>query len=159
MNNLWYMQFNPRMVKFKNLTLPYQLSIIQWMAVDGTKWKLKDNAVRPRKKHVPEIVAKHGNKVFGVVVLPLEEIAKRIMEDLRKDPDEELKTFRAYHKWYMEAFDSQMKLSNHPPTNRWPCILPSNEDEEDSGPLADGFHRLHRYIEQGAKVIPCVFFP
>lgn len=152
------MQFNPRLVKFKNLTLPYQLSIIQWMAVDGEAWTLKDNAVKPRKKHVSEIIPQHGNKVFGVVVLPLEALGQKVFESFDETDKNDYKDFNGYHKWYMDAFDSQMKLSNHPPTNRWPCILASSKDEEDFGVLADGWHRLHRYIEQGAKIIPCVFF-
>jgi hypothetical protein len=147
-------KFKGKKVAFKNLTKPYQLSIIFYMACDGESWDdfITEYCDRNDFKHevvkyLPNYVEKYGNCKFGVMEIPIEVAKEEVFRDecLRND----FKTFEDYHKWYCGNW-----VEKHNDKDRWPCIL--SDDEESF--IDDGWHRFHRYCQLNCKTIPIVYY-
>lgn len=155
-------EFGGRVMRFRDLPVPAQLAMAYYMAVDGEAWELPEevqsSSVREIRKEFRELLPwfrkKYGSKRFGYVVIPMEAIKESILEDPYLV--EEIGTFDSY-----EAYDEWLhgqpgfRTNVHPTTNRWPVIL-SSEDEET---LQDGWHRLHAYYHQGARMVPALYYP
>jgi hypothetical protein len=157
-------EYGGKLVPFKDLTKPYQLAIIHYMAIDGEAWGLFGNMdcycnstpskiKRELEKNLPEYIKRHGRRKFGVMNLPIDICKKLIMkveaiagESLEKEHG----SFDEYHAWYT-TYD----MPNHTNRNPYPCILSSFNDEL----FQDGWHRFHRYVELKMKMIPCVYYP
>jgi hypothetical protein len=61
--------------------------------------------------------------------------------------------WKSYHDGYCAPHAGG--VPDHPRTNRWPVILSSTNEET----LQDGWHRLHCYVRQRARLIPAVRYP
>jgi hypothetical protein len=108
--------------------------------------------MREITKHFPEhrswYARKYGNKKFGYVEIPAGALIEAVMGDL--EIKDQFKEFEDYHDWYVR----QGHMPEHESRNRWPVIL-SHYDEET---LQDGWHRFHNYIQQGARMIPALYY-
>jgi hypothetical protein len=147
-----------RIARFADLSLAYQLSLAQYMAVDGTSWDSElidegifegDGVVVALTEAMPAFVRCYGEQQFGVASLPTSDLKRAVMagEELEVWAD-----WDAYHHWY--CLPSSGPVPDHPKLGRWPVVLSSTSEET----LQDGWHRLHCYARQGARVIPAVFF-
>lgn len=167
----WIKEFKPKTVAFKDLPRSHQLAIIHYMAVDGEAWSL-EGALRNANidlhyerwhysrwqrqvkillgKSLPVYIKKHGRRKFGVVDIPTAVLGEMTLKSNPVCKEYGWKSLEEIHKWYCRNFD----IPKHSNKNRWPCIISSFDDEV----LQDGHHRFHRYIQQGAKKIPCVFY-
>ena len=145
-------------VAFRNLPESHQMALVWYMAVDGDAWDelfiLRGNKTLKRniRKVLPKYVKKYGHLKFGMVDVPTEAIKAVIEQGF--DDDREFKDFDSYHKWYLLGQD----IPKHSRTNRWPCILDSSNRPAHWDILEDGWHRLHFYIKDGHKTIPCISY-
>lgn len=148
---------NYTLLPFRQLSLPFQLAIAYYLAVDGEAWELPE-ASEPKAplednsalaNLMPYFITKYGDTSFGVADIPLANLQASVMEDVElagEYPD-----WSAYHQWYL-SFDDTPR---YPETERWPVFLSSCDDET----LQDGWHRFHSYARAGHVLIPAVFFP
>ena len=58
--------------------------------------------------------------------------------------------FGWYHRWFMSMYGYEAPK----PGPRWPVVLATGDAERT---LADGWHRLHHYYEQGDKLVPAIW--
>lgn len=145
---------------FVDLTRPYQMAIAHYMAVDGEAWELllpgkvtwrtPAKVVEALGKALPEYVRLYGERRFGVASLPVALVKDAVL----KDPVL-IESGAAASGSLWASKPGEGDIPDHPKTNRWPVILSSTDDET----LQDGWHRLHCYIAQGARVIPAIFYP
>lgn len=144
-------KYGGRRVRFKNLSLPYQLAIAHYMAIDGEAWVAGCGFVyggvygKELKQALPELREKHGKEKFGIVTIP----TKALIAEIVQDNEFFHTSFEEYHQWFL-SFDD---VPEHSRRNRWPVILGCFDLET----LQDGWHRLHCYFQQRARVIPCVY--
>lgn len=144
-------RYGGKVMPYRDLSVPAQLAIGWYMAVDGEAWKLPpDDSERPFKSVLPWLVRRYGSTRIGYVEIPTKALTEEITKDEGFD-EREFRDFDAYHEWYM----SGRALLGHPRKGRWPVILSSFEGET----LQDGWHRLHDYYSKGATKIPAVYFP
>lgn len=151
-------EFGGEVMPYRDLPEPAQLAIAWYMAADGEAWEIPEEykGVSPGDfrslfpEMMPFFIKKHGSKKFGYVEIPTGVLIDAVMEnpDMRSQG---MTSFEDYHRWYSK----HSTIPQHSTKNRWPVILSSEDDET----LQDGWHRLHGYIRQGAKVIPAVYYP
>lgn len=147
-------EFGGRVMAFRSLPRPAQLSIAHYMAIDGEAWGLPDDyaphtvSVQKFPSMLPFFIKKHGSKKFGYIEIPTDVLIDMVMQDEGMD---RFGNFEEYHRWYV----SQGHMPEHAPRSRWPVILSSEDDET----LQDGWHRFHDYVRQGARMIPAVYYP
>jgi hypothetical protein len=150
-NKVLVKKYGGQVMSFQSLSLPAQLSIAHYMAIDGEAWEVPaDYARKPFKALLPWFRGKYGAKKFGYVEIPTEVLTAEVMKD--NEEVSRFKDFEEYHRWYAGLPGG---IPNHPKKDRWPVILSSFEDET----LQDGWHRLHTYYHQGAETIPAVYYP
>lgn len=154
-----------KIVLFKELPRPFQMAMIHYMAVDGMAWetlgsldelyftkydsKIWAKAIR---KSLSLYVEKYGEEKFGMVYIPSLDLIKAIWDSQdAREFSHSYKTFEAYAEWYRKGH-----ITYHPKSNRWPVILGDNPRQET---IQDGWHRFHCYVHQGAKIIPCIYYP
>lgn len=141
---------------FAELPLPYQLAIVQYLAVECGVWNevalwhyseafLKSSLA----ELLPAFVEVHGEELFGTVRLGVSQLTEAVMED--EEISDSHASWDDYHAWYASCDD----MPSYPSTERWPVFLSASDDET----IRDGWHRLHSYVRDGAKVIPAVFIP
>lgn len=142
---------------FAELSMPNQLAIVWYMAVDGDAWCNVDmspllDVDDPKAALVellPQFVKAYGDARFGIVCLTPAAIQKAVMDDAEISGS--FSSWDEYHAWYLAAGD----VPSHPCTERWPVILSSDDSET----ITDGWHRFHGYMRDGAPGIPAMFFP
>lgn len=146
-----------QLVAYRDLSVPCQLAIAQFLAIDGDAWepffdvrKLEEGNTGPAlMASLPEYVRVYGDTLVGVIDLP----AQRIKQAVMADPD--LAT--SYSSWedYTASYCAGGDVPHYGVENRWPVILSSDDYET----LLDGWHRLHSYMRAGFASIPAIFFP
>lgn len=125
---------------YRKLSVPAQLAIARYMAVDGEAWTLPMNwTKRNFRKLLRHFRSEYGHVKFGYVILQMTELLKAIEKD-GIDIGE-----------YVKGGYTPL----HPKANRWPVILSGFNDET----LQDGWHRLRDYLGQGAITVPAVYYP
>jgi hypothetical protein len=149
-----------KVMGYDQLPVPAQLAIAHYMVIDAddaSPWVSvldldPQDSVSDLKKRLPSFLPKlrknFGQKRFGYVEVPMEEMAAGIMAsdpDLKDFPD-----FAAYHKWYIK----HRGTPTHSKKSPWPVILSDNTGEL----LEDGWHRIHSYYEIGLKKVPAVWY-
>lgn len=156
-------RFNGQIKPFAQLPREAQLAMAHYMAIDGEAWKPSKrfqnlpHATGTRWKRLfvadlPHYVATYGKKRFGLVRVPMTDLLQAIWLSFPKDVRQDFASFHVYHEWYGRNFD----VPDHGPS-RWPVILASDHDEEQA--LQDGWHRLHDYYRNRAKIVPCLYYP
>jgi hypothetical protein len=155
-------EYGGKVMPFRDLPIPAQLAIAHYMAIDGEAWGFPEGtanwSVSSVKKELPAMLPYfrkvYGGQRFGYVMIPMEALKESILKD--QWLTEDVGIFPSYEV-YDEHVHSQagFRPTEHPTTQRWPVIL-SSENEET---LQDGWHRLHAYYHQGAKLIPAVYYP
>lgn len=146
--------------RFQDLSAPYQMAIIWYMAFDGEAWATidyPDNAPFFDKEFakstivaaLPKYVAAHAETLFGVSVFSLHDVKEAVMAGAEIGGDFE--SWESYHKWYIGGEDVQEYAHDC----RWPAIVSGFDDEV----FQDGWHRMHSYARSGHKDIPVVFYP
>jgi hypothetical protein len=140
-------------ILYRDLPKSAQLAIAHYMAIDGEAWPLPEIRKYPLNitswlpKHLSYFVENWGDKPFGYVELPMEEV----MADVMRNPEikADFSDWEAYHDWY-----SVGPMPKHTSKDPWPVILSDYSDET----LQDGWHRLHRYYDLGMETIPAVYY-
>lgn len=146
---------------FQDLPVPAQLAMILYMAIDGEAWQFPEGtgnwSLAKMEEEMPALLTyfrkTYGKQRFGYVMIPM----GALMGSILKDPWlTEIKKFES-HEDYDQWLHKQLgfRSTEYPPTNRWPVILSSMDDET----LQDGWHRLHAYYHQGAKMVPAIYYP
>lgn len=163
-----------RIYRFRDLPRPAQFAIIHYMSVDGEAWVHPtdlpgspqvdwweaDHKWRSRDRRVlapvevygallDKYVARYGDTEWGYAEIPMVDLATSVMQD---QDIADWGEFDHYRDWY-----ARQGVPRHPATNRWPVILSSKGDQEET--LQDGWHRFHSYYRSGAQVVPAVWFP
>jgi hypothetical protein len=147
-----------RVLPFKELSVPYQMALIWYMAVDGCAWEdvdLEDFPTDPVEfkaaieRAIPDYVRFYGEQMFGVVNVPSEAIKHSVMA-VSAEISADFPSFDEYHQWYVSHNDTPSYGSE----NRWPVILSDFEDEV----CQDGWHRLHAYLRAGHADVPAIFY-
>ena len=172
-NITWAKKCGARVLKYRDLPLPYQYAIAVYMAVDGEAWEWPDDnwqnfdmgkrsakdferyhqyMKRTLKRKIQFFIDKYGDKKFGIVDIPSLEVCKRLYH-ITRELKEEFDTPEECHKWYLKH-EGPKETTRHRRTNRWPCIISSYDDEL----FQDGWHRLHTYLRRNDKTIPCIFY-
>ena len=88
---------------------------------------------------LPYLKRRYGDKLFGLVQIPMTALAQSIMQDEDTSDFRELRLPRMYV--------GQGGMPRHRVKDMWPVILDTTNDFET---LQDGWHRLHRYYQLGA---------
>lgn len=79
-----------QIVAFRNLTKPYQLALVHYMAVDGEAWDAlsgvpygasADEILNAIIQALPQYVGRYGDCQFGVVALPVRDVQQSVMQD------------------------------------------------------------------------------
>lgn len=142
-------------MRFADMPVPYQLSVIWFMAVDGEAWDGVDitsyscDDIKPALTDLRlKYVELYGDTLFGSAFLSATAIQDSIMLDA--EIAESFSSWDEYHADYLSG-----GAPAHPVWDRWPVILSSDESET----LRDGWHRFHSYVRDGAAAIHTVFFP
>jgi len=142
--------------KFSNLSTPYQLAIVWFMAVDGDAWDgvdLSTYDIKDLKLTLPDLlvdfVSLYGDVLIGSVILKSVFVIESIMSDV--DIADEFASWEEYHSFYLRCGD----IPEHSKQSRWPVML-SNDDCET---LRDGWHRFHSYMRDGDEEVSAFFFP
>lgn len=139
---------------FSQMSTPYQLAIIWWMAVDGEAWDLVDLSIFTSVDDVksnlvnllPEYIKHYGHTKFSVGALNTKDIINSVMQD--EDIADSFSCWNDYHKWY-----SSGEMPEHSKEDRWPVLLSSDDYET----ILDGWHRFHCYVKNGDTSIPVIF--
>lgn len=141
--------------RFADLSVPEQLAIVMFLAVDGAAWERVnlsalpfDNVEAELKGVLPQFAELYGSTLFGTVTLGAEAMQKAVMSD--PEISEDFSCWDEYHAAYLSG-----GAPKHPETDRWPVILSSDDSET----IQDGWHRFHSYLRDGATEVPAVFFP
>lgn len=167
-------KYGAKIVCYSDLPQAHQLAIARWMTIDCESWpmlgKLAEEAESVRatdyrdpkkwdkymkdlnnllKQSIHLYARKYANKKISIVEIPTVVIKKEMMKR-SEDLEEAFSNWDEYHRWYAK----NNRVPNHSDKDRWPCILSGFNDEV----VEDGVHRLHCYIKQGVKKIPCVFY-
>jgi hypothetical protein len=170
---------NAKIMRYRDLTRPYQLAIGYYMSIDGDVWDFvndnwrnhrfwyKENpsnkdreefdryVFRVMVRSIPLFIKEYGGNKFGVGEFPTEILIKRIIDC--GWPSAEINTIESYKDWVKK----NTGIPGHPKRNRWPVILDSYDDSYDNEAnnfLQDGFHRMHCYLLRGDKTIPFVYY-
>lgn len=146
-----------QLVPFKDLSKPYQLALIQYMAADGAAWDCSDTMMlvpcgdEKRMKaameaSLPYFVEGYGDVVFGVSSIDSSAIQAALVE---RGIFPNCKDWESYSNEAMSAGFTAI----HSEHDRWPAIL-CTEDL-----FQDGWTRAHAYLAAQHADIPVVFFP
>lgn len=150
-----------RIERYADLPQPHQLALANYLAFEQRGWapELVIDGIRDKRglsaalvQALPALVERYGERLFGMARLPASEVKRAVMGDVDVDLDV-WPNWAAYHAWY--CLPASGPVPDYPKQGRWPVILSNHPAET----LQDGWHRLHCYARQGARVIPAVFFP
>lgn len=154
-------QYGGKTVRYADLPRPAQLAIAHYMGVDsdGAAWgenlpAWADALSLPQlQRRLPELLPylkqRYGDKPFGFVRIPMKALADSIMQD--EDIGTDYRTFDEYHRDFVRGG----YMPRHGTRDMWPVILDTNNEFET---LQDGWHRLHRYYQLGARSIPAIYY-
>jgi len=172
-NYNWIKQFNSKIVCFKDLPREHQMAMTYYMSIDGDAWGWMGvlakkgvnlnwdnyNYAQKRAKYLLEnslhyYVRTYGEKKFGMVDIPIQALADRIISKNPIVNENGWKNLKELNEWYGLNFT----IPKHSNKNRWPVILATTCEKVDHEIIEDGWHRFNTYIKQGAKKIPCLFY-
>lgn len=157
------------LVPFRDLPVPYKMSIAWYMAIDGEAWvdvingfpfpdhdasqpEFHDYWKQALTEMMPHFDEAYGDVYFGVTTLATDDVLASIAKDEVNvmegiDLDE-------VHKRYASG-GNHSAYPDHGPNDRWPVVLSSHEDET----LQDGWHRFGAYAGAGHLDVPAFFYP
>jgi hypothetical protein len=142
---------------FRDLSLPFQLAIAHYMAIDGEAWEAKVEArgigspsklVAALKQAMPGLTRRYAGVRFGRSMLKASALKRALLASESCLAD----GIRTWPDYLARLSHAGVE---HPRTNRWPVILSGFEDEV----LQDGWHRMGCYLQRGDRLIPAVFYP
>ncbi len=143
-----------KVLPFRKLPSTAKYAIAYYMSIDGEAWEVSpsiENAYQDRlpPKHDPSIAVvrsigwytkNYGNEKLGFVKIPTDELLAMFLEK-----------YRGLYK-NRELYEKRSAI--------WPVILDfSPIDEDNVGPIQDGWHRFSDYVTMGLKEIPCIYYP
>ncbi len=146
-------------VRYRDLSRPYQLAIAWYMAIDGEAW----NDLIPFEEHtipeystdvdawrnlmlrlldeaMPKFLESYGDVEFGVGLWSTENLLRSIVDDSDVDGT----TFKEFRDSYKKPIRG-LASSYYEEEKRWPSILSGFSDET----FQDGWNRFHTYVSNG----------
>lgn len=155
-------------MSFKDLPVPYQITFVIWnmeneeflellpeeIVIGNLKWGDQDNPVvlDILDKFKEYLSTRKGRKLrFLYIEMPIKDICEKVMTGC-KIHDRRFKTFKEYHKWYMEQWVRYAGKKR-----KYKAMLPIIADTGEPDFILDGWHRFHGYYAQGVKEVPVLF--
>ena len=144
-----------RIRPFKELTIPYQLAMTYYMAIDGEAWDLTCDCLTARldaeilKRELISVRKRYGETLFGTALIPTKRLIEAVLQDeyiAQNYPNQEA---------YLADLLNNWEVPEHPRTQRRPVILSSSDEET----LQDGWHRFNCYVRDKHRTIPAIFYP
>lgn len=142
-----------KVLPFRKLPATAKYAMAQYMSIDGEAWKISPSIEQAYHsdnppKHEPSVAViksigwytrNYGNEKFGFVNIPTNELLAMFLKRVRGQY------------WGKELYEKRSAI--------WPVILDfSPIDEEQVGPIQDGWHRFSDYVTMGLKKIPCLYY-
>jgi len=157
---------NGEIVKFKDLPVVCQNSMIHYMSVDGAAWAVDEDwddwkwgegtpwaadlrveMLLDIEKFRPRFVERWGDVEFGIVKVLASDLIKCIEQD--EYFSENSKTY------YQKSVSARINEGWEYEKPTWPVILSPRPEET----LQDGWKRFQRYCRLGVKRITCLYYP
>jgi hypothetical protein len=140
-----------KVLKFRHLPKEAKYAMAHYMSIDGEAWlypaaievaaKNRANMAKAIVKSIRFYTKHYGNRRFGYVNIPTKEFLSLFLEKVRDE----------YCIKNKDLYEKRTKF--------WPVILDfSIINEEQVGPIQDGWHRFADYVTMGLKKIPCLYY-
>jgi len=137
-------------LKFAELPIEAQKSLIRYMGYEGCEWEevVGENPLETEsdwEKAIAKAVKAVGDKTYTLYEMP-REVFKELIMQTPSDFAGWHDTFEEYHNWFVDE-----DLPVYSKENRWPAIAGDPEEG-----ITDGWHRTHSYYKLGHSTLPFI---